>query len=769
MGEIGTYQDYINKSNGKNLLPNNIETQTVSGITFTKNNDGSITINGTHTGSDTAYIDIYNSPTERLIKDTTKTYTYSLGVTNSNIKLIFGEYIRNTIREITHDTPSMTFTPDESSSGQIFRIQIVRNATINNVVVYPQIEEGEETDYEPYGTGQWYIHKEIGRVVLNGSESWTLDSTNSRFYNINYISDYMVNQRTNAITNYYKYGDSASDGYFALSGSNNYLFIHFPNSSTNTVALFKTWLGSHNVELYYILNTPTTILIEDEELINQLNAIELLNGLNNINVSSPYLPIILRLHYNFNDYIIKYIENGIIYTGYVNNYTLPKMKNKLEYRELDIDLLSPLALATLRTVDVVGTYNLQPLVREIIQPLIDDGFKLKELNINNNQISVNYLTETIESALNKLSNNFNFWWYIDKNKNIFINDINYLFNKNRVFTYNDNNKINGLIDFTPSMESIDYCNTIDFTNVRLITKSHFQKDYMTSSDGNYYEYMYYNPLIIKDTIEPGEEIEFDIPFLINTDKRGISNTSPNVEQGFLKIYSSLIVDNVQTMVEIVSLRADNNNKVIIPSNVSISDNYNEDNEFVFVKDSFFDNLIIGMKYNGSSTINVGLIVSDTALMWAKVRVNDNKEIEINKDIISTTGIVEKQVDMNEQWKTYEELLVISNSLIKNNNVNVEKVILETDKENNFNIGDIISINKTSFLTYGDFIITDKRRSYYDNVDRWTFSLNNTNILESYVDLFRAREEEQQTDKIYNLITGDYSKEGIKESYEVDVL
>ena len=125
--------------------------------------------------------------------------------------------------------------------------------------------------------GNWYIYKEIGKVVLNGasSENWTLDSTNSRFYNINYINDYMVNQRTNAITNYYRYGDSASDGYFALSGSNNYLFIHFPNSSTNTVALFKTWLSSHNVEVYYVLNTPTTTLIEDEELINQLNEIEI--------------------------------------------------------------------------------------------------------------------------------------------------------------------------------------------------------------------------------------------------------------------------------------------------------------------------------------------------------------------------------------------------------------------------------------------------------------------------------------------------------------
>ncbi len=163
----------------------------------------------------------------------------------------------------------------------------------------PPIYLGKIGTYQDYiykDNGSWYIHKEIGRVVLNGSESWTLDSANSRFYNIDYINDYMVNQRTNAITNYYRYGDSASDGYFALSSSNNYLFIHFPNSSTNTIALFKTWLESNNVELYYILNTPTTTKITDYELINQLNELEKAKGYDNttnIIQANDNLPFIL--------------------------------------------------------------------------------------------------------------------------------------------------------------------------------------------------------------------------------------------------------------------------------------------------------------------------------------------------------------------------------------------------------------------------------------------------------------------------------------------
>ena len=177
---------------------------------------------------------------------------------------------------------------------------------------------------------------------------------------------------------------------------------------------------------------------------------------------------LLKLDDNYN------VEE-VIYTGYINNFTLPKMKNGQEFRELELDLLSPLALATVRTVDAVGTYNLQPLVKEIIQPLIDDGFVLKEFNISNNQITVNYLTETVESALNKLSNKFNIWWYIDENKNIYINSISYLLAKNPKITYDDNNKIDGLIDVIPSISSIDYCNTVEFTNLRLYVESFFYR------------------------------------------------------------------------------------------------------------------------------------------------------------------------------------------------------------------------------------------------------------------------------------------------------
>ena len=259
-------------------------------------------------------------------------YSLVSSYTNENITQIRGVLNKGANDQVSSLVVNGTFTV--ASGWSYISIEVIANTTFTSSMldgVQIMLCKGSATinDYTPYKTpielckigdyqdkiykqnGNWYIYKEIGRVVLNGSESWTLDSTNSRFYNINYISDYMVNQRTNAITNYYRYGDSASDGYFALSGSNNYLFIHFPNSSTNTVALFKTWLGGHNVEVYYVLNTPTNTLIEDEELINQLESIRLLSGLNNVSVSSADLPAILQLKYNFTtaySNVIKYID-----------------------------------------------------------------------------------------------------------------------------------------------------------------------------------------------------------------------------------------------------------------------------------------------------------------------------------------------------------------------------------------------------------------------------------------------------------------------------
>lgn len=433
---------------------------------------------------------------------------------------------------------------------------------------------------------------------------------------------------------------------------------------------------------------------------------------------------------------------NVIYTGYVNNFVLPKMKNRNEYRELEIDLLSPLAMATVRTADAVGTYELQSLVRELIQPLIDDGFVLKEMNISSNQITVNYLNETVESSLNKLSNKFNFWWYIDANKNIYINSISYLMNLKPKIVYDDENRIKGLIDVIPSIDATDYCNVVNFVNVRT---------HITGSIEIYDDFDYgYYPLFDNRVINNGDEIKFNYPIDLLRDEY----------YEILQIYD----DNYNQKLDIYY---DRNNNLVIPSDVTISDSYSTDNTWVLVRDSFFDNLIVGLKYNGTA-FNVENIYTTAGLIWAKVKVQNNVEINKNKGIISQSGIVEKQIDMNEQWKEYDELLEIANSYIKINSSRADTVKLNVDEDINLNIGDTIKINKDDFLLNDTYIVTDKSSIYDNNVKKWNYTLKNTNILENYVDLFRASESQEVEDKMINLITSDYIEESIQEKYEVIV-
>ena len=155
------------------------------------------------------------------------------------------------------------------------------------------------------------------------------------------------------------------------------------------------------------------------------------------------------------------------------------------------------------------------------------------------------------------------------------------------------------------------------------------------------------------------------------------------------------------------------------------------------------------------------------MIWAKVRVQNNVEINKNKGIISETGIVEKQIDMNEQWKEYDELLEIANSYIKINSSRADTVKITVDENIGLNVGDTIYINKEDFLINDTYIITDKSTIFEGNEERWEYVLKNTNVLENYVDLFRASEQED-TNKQFNLITSDYIEEGFIEKYEVVV-
>lgn len=458
-------------------------------------------------------------------------------------------------------------------------------------------------------------------------------------------------------------------------------------------------------------------------------------------------------------------DNEVLYTGYANSYKISDMKLENDaFRSLEIELLSPMALATVRTVILKGTYRLHTLLNLILKPLLQDGFVIKEFNIPDSQITINFILKSVEYCMNKISNDKNIWWYIDENKNIYINSLNYLFSKQPVLNY-ENQKLKGLYGIEPTIDIEDYCNVINIKNVRVYSSSF------------YYTNVEFDPLINKDIkIIKGNEITFKYPIDINVSN--IKN-SYNDQEKSLTRYAEKIGNTLPVLVfkgtttsgAIQFSVVVDNNALVMSDNVKISGQNTSDTEppFELIRDTFFSNLIVGFKYNGSATINtINEIYSISCLKWSNIKFINNQEIEKQIGIISDSGQIEKTIDLNQQWKLMSEVTTIAKSYLDINSGLSNIVDLKSDCSLKINIGDSVRINKPNFLIDDTtYICTDIQYTYTNkNNKNYVYQLRNKNYLTNYVDLFRSSDEETNEDKIEVIIVSNYVEEGIVESHEV---
>lgn len=161
----------------------------------------------------------------------------------------------------------------------------------------------------------------------------------------------------------------------------------------------------------------------------------------------------------------------VLFTGYLDEIDLSEMKMREEFREITLTLLSPLKMATKRNVSLIGTYEVKIAIQRVLQPLIDDGFTIKEINVTDGQITTNFVLETVENCMNNIGYKRNIFWNIDESKNIYVNSIDYLFGLQPAKIINQDKKEKGLLKIQPKIENIDYANVINFKNVRLIYNS----------------------------------------------------------------------------------------------------------------------------------------------------------------------------------------------------------------------------------------------------------------------------------------------------------
>ena len=188
---------------GKNLLDTRQESipqyasgpQTYAGVTYSPNNDGSITINGTSTGASVLFFDpvtlnpivSYPFPTWKYTNN-----RYTLSVTDEWGLVTGDAYIQATVKKIKDDsivsrqrltasvfTRSFTVREDEYIADAFVRLS--SGASASNINIKIQLELGSTaTDYEPYESDPTPIIVRFGQTIYKGrviSESDLIEIT----------------------------------------------------------------------------------------------------------------------------------------------------------------------------------------------------------------------------------------------------------------------------------------------------------------------------------------------------------------------------------------------------------------------------------------------------------------------------------------------------------------------------------------------------------------------------------------------------------------
>lgn len=144
--------DIIDDVDGVNLLKITATTQTINGVTFTVNDDGSVTVNGTATTNIFNYVlcEFERSDFEKINGCIFSGLNYDTdAVQLNNTYLVNGAYKD----EQKSPNPYRINVPDDNTiTSSQFKIRISSGAIINNLTIYPMLRKADILDdtYRPY-------------------------------------------------------------------------------------------------------------------------------------------------------------------------------------------------------------------------------------------------------------------------------------------------------------------------------------------------------------------------------------------------------------------------------------------------------------------------------------------------------------------------------------------------------------------------------------------------------------------------------------------
>lgn len=249
---------------GRNLLPKATKTQTIYGVTFTPNPNGSVSVSGTATTNvGYSYVRF-----ERALLG--RTVCLSGGSTQAQVlineRLSSGAFVRNVLVDRGQGI-SGTLTKQKEDNILYVTIQVLAGTTVNTTI-YPMLNLGESPlPYEPY-QGRVTplpiprpLHK-VGdvrdvcrtrvksvydkRIVLDGTENWNISSSKPNSF-LTPVSERIVN--------------GLSDSYPTLKspeiGTKNGIYLNYTadiivtDLACSTVEEFKAHLSAHPITVYY--------------------------------------------------------------------------------------------------------------------------------------------------------------------------------------------------------------------------------------------------------------------------------------------------------------------------------------------------------------------------------------------------------------------------------------------------------------------------------------------------------------------------------------
>lgn len=458
-------------------------------------------------------------------------------------------------------------------------------------------------------------------------------------------------------------------------------------------------------------------------------------------------------------------ENGeVVFTGFLDDIDLSEMKiRKEEQRELTLTVLSPLAMSTKRYVSLIGTYSKEEAIRRVLQPLLDDGFKIVEFNIPTGQITTNFVIETVENCMNDMCFKAGVFWFIDENKNIYINSIDYLFGLGSKKTIAPDMITKGLSKIQPKIENIDYANVINFKNVRI----YYSTMSMCDELNNLIEEHDYPLLNLPKKLKKGDTVQFNNPIVVSEDTLRKLREEGEVDDADVASLS-IIIGGEEFYIRIeTNEKSADYDKYVTSNNFSFSDDGGEEKTLVLQRDSFFNNLITGFKWNGADNSVVSRIYTGTALRYTTMRFMHSAEINNLKGVISDTGIVEKCIDYQEKWTTTTQLIDYARSLMSSNTKTINQVDLTFDETPNLRIGDIVEIHEPDFYIDGKFAVKEISYKYInDENEEWNIKLKNSDLNSTYIDLFRPAQKQENESKTDTVVLSEYVEETVFEKHEI---